>query len=202
MPGSDATTSLQRTYRYLRLAIAGAVVVVFTAVLVAMPAVGLLPSLSHYYDTSANTVFVGALIAVSVCFFALSGRGAERVLLDAAATVVPLVAIVPTMISSGSVPGIDAHCPPGRGSCVPAAFDAAVHGGVLTDLIVGAVFVLIAVGRAVVVIGMPLYGSLHVGHLFGVFVGEVLALVLFAAFWVLQSVQYWRVDDPAIRAQV
>ena len=44
--------------------------------------------------------------------------------------------------------------------------------------------------------------SLHVGHLFGVFVGEVLALVLFAAFWVLQSVQYWRVDDPAIRAQV
>lgn len=44
--------------------------------------------------------------------------------------------------------------------------------------------------------------SLHVGHLFGMFVGEVLALVLFAAFWVLQSVQYWRVDDPAIRAQV
>ncbi|GEB95582.1 hypothetical protein PFZ49_07460 [Microbacterium lacticum] len=59
-----------------------------------------------------------------------------------------------------------------------------------------------AIALAVVVIGMPLYGSLHVGHLFGVFVGEVLALVLFAAFWVLQSVQYWRVDDPAIRAQV
>ena len=72
----------------------------------------------------------------------------------------------------------------------------------LTDLIVGAVFVLVALALAVVVIGMPLYGSLHVGHLFGVFVGEVLALVLFAAFWVLQSVQYWRVDDPAIRAQV
>ena len=152
MPGSDATTSLQRTYRYLRLAIAGAVVVVFTAVLVAMPAVGLLPSLSHYYDTSANTMFVGALIAVSVCFFALSGRGAERVLLDAAATVVPLVAIVPTMISPGSVPGIDAHCPPGRGSCVPAAFDAAVHGGVLTDLIVGAMFVLVAGGASTVTI--------------------------------------------------
>lgn len=89
MPGSDATTSLQRTYRYLRLAIAGAVVV------------------------------VGALIAVSVCFFALSGRGAERVLLDAAATVVPLVAIVPTMISPGSVPGIDAHCPPGADRASP-----------------------------------------------------------------------------------
>ncbi|WP_454167282.1 hypothetical protein [Microbacterium lacticum] len=34
--------------------------------LVAMPAVGLLPSLSHYYYTSANTMFVGALIAVTV----------------------------------------------------------------------------------------------------------------------------------------
>lgn len=41
-----------------------------------------------------------------------------------------------------------------------------------------------------------------VGHVFGVFVGEVLALLLFAAFWVLQSVQHWRVDGPAIRAQV
>ena len=59
----SGTTSLQRTYRYLRLAIAGAVVVVFTAVLVAMPAVGLLPSLSHYYYTPANTMFVGALMA-------------------------------------------------------------------------------------------------------------------------------------------
>lgn len=65
-----------------------------------------------------------------------------------------------------------------------------------------AVYTAIAIALAVVVIGMPLYGSLHVGHLFGVFVGEVLALVLFAAFWVLQPVQYWRVDDPAIRAQV
>lgn len=60
----------------------------------------------------------------------------------------------------------------------------------------------IAIALAVVVVGTPLYGSLHVGRAFGVFVGEVLALALFAAFWVLQSVQYWRVDDPAIRAEV
>lgn len=58
---------------------------------------------------------------------------------------------------------------------------------------------------ALVVVGMPLYGSLHVrapgGDVYGVFVGEVLALLLFAAFWVLQSVQYWRADDPAIIAR-
>ena len=276
MARPSGTTSLQRTYRYLRLAIAGAVVVVFTAVLVAMPAVDLLPSLSHDYYTPANTMFVGALMAVSVCFFALSGRGAERV---------PLIAIVPTMISPRSVPGVDADCPRGEGSCVPQTFDAAVDAGIATYLVVGAVFVLvaaalaaagqvdrpgtalslaisgavlltvwltwwlardeflrgahlaaaagffaiiaavalvqafrpaeraaprwlkavylgIAIALAVVVVGTPLYGSLHVGRVFGVFVGEVLALALFAAFWVLQSVQYWRVDDPAIRAEV
>ena len=141
MARPSGTTSLQRTYRYLRLAIAGAVVVVFTAVLVAMPTVGLLPSPSHYYYTPANTMFVGALMAVSVCFFALSGRGAERVLLDAAATIVPLIAIVPTMISPRSVPGVDADCPRGEGSCVPQTFDAAVDAGIATYLVVGAVFV-------------------------------------------------------------
>jgi hypothetical protein len=285
MTDRDASTSLQRTYRYLRLAIAGAVVVVFAAILVTMPRVGLLPSISHYYYTPANTMFVGALMAVAVSFFALSGRGAERVLLDVAAAVVPLVAIVPTQISPGSVPGIDSTCPGGAGSCVPKSFDAAVDTGILTYLIVGFVVLLVATALAVfgevdragallsigiggvillvvwlawwlgedaflswahlvaavgffgiiaavavinaiaptgreaprwlkgayiaiasalvlVVVGMPLYGSLHVGAVFGVFVGEVLALVLFAVFWILQSIQYWRVDDPAIIARV
>lgn len=279
------TTSLQRTYRYLRIAIAGSVVVVFAAILVTMPRVGLLPSISHYYYTSANTMFVGALMAVAVCFFALSGRGVERVLLDVAAVLVPLVAIIPTQISPGSVPGIDSSCDDGAGSCVPDSFDAAVDTGVVTYLLVGLLvlllaaalalagqvdragtvvslaiagvillavwlawwlahdaflrwahmasavgffgiiaavavvnaiaptgrdaprwlkgtYIAIAVALGIVVSGMPLYGELHAGAVFGVFVGEVLALVLFAAFWILQSVQYWRVDDPAVIARV
>lgn len=259
MARPSGTASLQRTYRYLRLAIAGAVVVVFTAVLVAMPAVGLLPSPSHYYYTPANTMFVGALMAVSVCFFALSGRGAERVLLDAAATIVPLIAIVPTMISPRS--GIATYLVVGAVFVLVAAalaaagqvdrpgtaLSLAISGAVLLTVwltwwlardvflrgahlaaaagffaIIAAVALVqafrpaeraaprwlkavylgIAIALAVVVVGMPLYGSLHVGRVFGVFVGEVLALALFAAFWVLQSVQYWRVDDPAIRAEV
>lgn len=280
---ADESTSLQRTYRYLRIAIAGSVVVVFVAIATTLPRVGLLPSISHYSYTPANTVFVGALIAVAVALFALSGRGAERVLLDAAAIVVPLIAIVPTRISPGSVPGQDAPCPGGAGSCVPAGYDAAVDSGILTYLVVGvavlalaialvlagevdrraatisiviavpvllvvaltwgfarAVFldgahlvaavlffsliaavavraavapdgpgapralrrayIGIAVLLGVVVLGMPLYGPMHVGPVYGVFVGEALALVLFAVFWILQSVQYWRSDDPAIIA--
>lgn len=279
------TTSPQRTYRYLRMAITGAVVVVFTSILASMPVVGLLPSISHYYYTPARTMFVGALLAVAVCFFALSGRGTERALLDVAAVVAPLVAIVPTQISPHSVPGMDSGCPDGAGSCVPVAYDEDVDNGIVTYLVVGVLVLVLAVVLAllgevdrratllsvaiaavvllvvwltwvlareaflrgahvasavcffaliaavalvnalrpvpagapgwlkgayvaiaallgVVVLGMPVYGSLHVGPLYGVFVGEVLALLLFAAFWVLQSLQYWRVDDPRIIAQV
>lgn len=279
-----STTSLQRTYRYLRIAIAGAVVVVFTAILAVVPHVGLLPSISHYYYTPAGPMFVGALLAVAVSFLALSGRGAERVLLDVAAVLIPLVAIVPTTVSPGSVPGADEGCRGGAAVCVPAAYRAVVDAGILTYLVVGLLVVLLAVGLtiagevdrdgaalsigiagalllavglawwlvpdvflrwahlisaaaffgviaavaalnavapaardtprwlrgayvsiavalALVVLGMPFYGGLHAGPVFGVFVGEVAALVLFAAFWVLQSVHYWRADDPAIIAR-
>ncbi len=60
------------------------------------------------------------------------------------------------------------------------------------------VYIAIAVALAAVVVGLPLYGEAHVEPVYGVFVGEVVALALFAAFWILQSVQYWRADDPSI----
>lgn len=276
-------TSTQRTYRYLRVAIAGSVVAVFASVLTAMPVVGLLPSLSHYYYTPARTIFVGAVIAVAVGFFALSGRGPERALLDVAAVLAPLVAIIPTVITPDSVPGLSSTCPDGSATCIPAAFDADVDNGVATYLIVGVAvlavavalavagevsragtalsagiaatlllavwlswwlahdwflqwahvaaavgffaviaavalvtalrpsdgprparwlqiaYVVVALLLAVTVAGMPLYGSLHAEGVYGVFVGEVVALALFAGFWVLQSIQYWRADDPALR---
>lgn len=276
MVTDTGSTSLQRTYRYLRLAIAGSVVAVFVAVGVSLPVVGLLPSISHYFYSPANTVLVGALLAVSLALFALSGRGAQRVLLDLAATLLPLVAIVPTVIDPSSVPGLAARCRAGEAMCVPSAFVPGVGNGVLTYLIVGtlvvalagglaaagridrrgtlvsvglAVPVLLAVGLGwwlardaflrwahlvaavaffvliaavaargalaappgvrgadigiaaalvVVVAGLPLYARLHVGALSGVFAGEVIALVLFAAFWVLQSAQYWHAEDPAL----
>ena len=49
------TTSLQRTYRYLRIGLAGTVVLIFVSVAVAIPVVGLLPSISHYFYTPART---------------------------------------------------------------------------------------------------------------------------------------------------
>lgn len=273
------TTSTQRTYRYLRVAISGTVAVIFIAVLVTIPRVGLLPSLSHYYYTPARMLFVGALITVSVCFFALSGSGAERVLLDAAAMLAPLLAIVPTAISADSVPGITVTCP---GACVPDAVDAEVDVGLATYLIVGvlvlavavtlaltgevdrrgallssaiavvvlagvaawwwiapvafrqwahlitaagffgliaavavvtafwpsdrrppprglkAAYVVVAIAIVVDVAAMPVFGNVRVGDVYGIFVGEVLALLLFVTFWILQTVQYWRADAGEI----
>jgi hypothetical protein len=275
------TTSPQRTYRYLRIAIAGTVVVILVAIGVTIPVVGVLPSLSHYYYTPAGSMFVAALIAAGVCFFALSGSGPERALLDVAALLVPLMAIVPTVISPGSVPGVDADC---VGACVPEAYDEAVAAGMATYLIVGVVillfavvltiagqveragalpslgvaagvllvtglawwlwraaflqwahfvaaicffgviaavalvnafwpagdrapsrwltvsYVAIAILLAIDVVALPIFGRERFGPFYGVFIGEVLALLLFAAFWVLQSIQNWPETDPAALA--
>lgn len=126
------STSTQRTHRYLRLAIGGTVVVIFVAMLVAVPSVGWLPSISDYYYTPARNAFVGALIAASLALLALSGRGAERTILDAAALVGPLIVLVPTVVRAGWVPGLDVPC----GTCVPPAVEPDVVNGVTTYLVV------------------------------------------------------------------
>ena len=142
MTRTAETTSLQRTYRYLRIGLAGTVVVIFVSVAVAIPVVGLLPSISHYFYTPARNGFVGALMAGTLALLALSGRRAEPVLLDAAALVAPLIAIVPAEIAPGSVPGLDDRC---VDACVPAAFWPSINNGVATYLIVGTLAVIVAI---------------------------------------------------------
>lgn len=136
----STSTSPQRTHRYLRLAIGGTVVVIFVAVLAAVPAFGWLSAISDYFYTPARNAFVGALIAASLALLALSGRGAERVILDAAALFAPLVALVPTVIGSASVPGVDVPCSP----CVPPVARPDVANGVVTYLVVLAVVLAVA----------------------------------------------------------
>lgn len=130
------TTSLQRTYRYLRLGVVGMVVVIFTSVGIAAVTVGWLPSISDYYYSPARTSFTGALLAVSLALFVLSGRGLERVLLDAAALLAPLIALLPT---TGE------QCLP---RCIPAAYEADAANGIATYLIVGALAVAVAAALA------------------------------------------------------
>lgn len=141
MSHAEVSTSLTRTYRYLRIGLAGTVVVIFVSVAVATVSVGWLTSVSAYFYTSARSAFVGALVAASLALVALSGRGLERALLDAAALFAPLIALVPTSVVPGSVPGVEIACEP---SCVPPEYVPDAANGVATYVVVGGLVVLVA----------------------------------------------------------
>ncbi|MEZ3159185.1 hypothetical protein AB1K54_01420 [Microbacterium sp. BWT-B31] len=142
MPPIEPSTSLERTYRYLRIGVASCVIVIFVSVAVAAASVGWLTSVSDYFYTSARNGFVGALIAVTLALIALSGSGAERFLLDAAALFAPLIALVPTTVAPRTIPGVTAPC---RFRCFPAEYEADAANGVTTYLVVGTLFVLVTV---------------------------------------------------------
>lgn len=142
MPSAPPSTSVQRTYRYLRIAVAGTVVVIFVSIALASAGAGWLTSVSDYYFTPARNAFVGALTVVAVALLALSGRGAERALLDAAALFAPLIAVVPTTLAPGSVPGVAVPC---ADRCFPPAFEAEAANGVATYLVIGLLTVLLGI---------------------------------------------------------
>lgn len=257
-----SATSLARTYRYVRLAILGAVLALLVSVAAVAIGTRTVPeSLSAGFYTPARTVFTGSLFAVSLALLALSGRSVPQALLDVAAVLAPLVAIIPTPV----------------GGVVPAAVHADVVNGLLTFAIVGvaglaaALFVaraqrtltrgvLVTAGAAgALIVGFPvwaaadqesllrfghlaatlaffaliaavagwtawapsssrpaargIYGAIAVGilaaigFLFVVFlagiplvlIGEVILLLLFSAFWIVETVQTWNDPDPTIR---
>jgi hypothetical protein len=125
------TTASLRTYRYLRIAMGGMIIVIFTAVIIATLTRGeLLGSISAYYYTPARSAFVGALVAAAVALLALSGHRAERALLDGAGLLAPLIAVVGTPLRDADV------CGPGA-TCVPEAALPDIENGVLTYLVIG-----------------------------------------------------------------
>lgn len=137
----DVSTSLERTYRYLRIGVAGTVIAIFVAIAQAAAGYGWLTTVSDYFYTPARNVFVGALIAVSLALIALSGRGAERALLDAAALFAPLIALVPTTIPPGAVPGVAVSC---TERCFPPEYEADAANGVAVYLVLGVLVLLVA----------------------------------------------------------
>ena len=201
MSSLDPSTSLQRTYRYLRIGIAGMVVVIFASIGVAAASVGWLTSLSDYY--------------YSFALLALSGRGLERGLLDAAALFAPLIALIPTTLAPGTVAGVEVPC---RFRCFPPAFEADAANGIATYLIAGTVVVIVAallvVLHQVPVASFAISGGVAIGVLAAyiaflpqadtlgiplVLVAEAAALVLFSAFWIVQGIEKWDLANPSLR---
>lgn len=115
----DPALAAVRTYGYLRLALAGLVLLLFTAVAVEWLATGtscLQTSISAYWHTPARAVFVGVLVTMGVCLVALKGntRG-EDVALNFAGMLAPGVAFVPT-----GDPGTCSSVPITAGDVAPA----------------------------------------------------------------------------------
>lgn len=105
--GPEETPALAaiKTYRYLRLALAGLVVLLFASLAIEWLAVGrecVQPTISAYWHTPARGVLVGVLVTMGICLIALKGNtDAEDVLLNLAGILAPGVAFVPTSAFTG-----------------------------------------------------------------------------------------------------
>src|SRR5262245_39332576 len=87
-----------KTYRYLRLSIVVVVLSLMASVLIERAHVSCWnESISAYFYTPVQLMFVGALIAIGVSLVAIKGcTDGEDVLLNLAGVLAPIVAFVPT----------------------------------------------------------------------------------------------------------
>ena len=125
-----------KTYRYLRLGVVGMALALSVSLVIEIAtgeSDGLLGSISAYYYTPVRAIFVGVLVAVGLALIAIKGReGPEDVMLNLAGMLAPLVALVPTPIST-TVYGLD----PDRRS-IPDELVPAVENNVWAILVLGA----------------------------------------------------------------
>lgn len=273
------TTSTQRTYRYVRLTILAATLLLAVAVAVEQITGGPLPSLSAAYYTPAGPMFVAGLFVVAAAFAALSGRSVEQGLLDVAAVLALVIAVVPTTVEAEVCEEAVRCVPPAalptvinNGVSVASVVLVGVVAGVVRSIVQGTMsrgVALTAAAVGVVVVGLgtwalvapaafllfahnaaavgfflligavaaiaawrpqraprrfrPAYAAVAIGILIAlaglaaalvlaiagvdvtrpvpwVFLGESLALVLFAVFWLLQTAELWNEPDPRLRA--
>lgn len=95
--GQETDPTLRKSYQYLRVSMIGLVLCLGVAVVHQSVRQGsILSSISAYYYTPAQTIFVGALIAIGVCLIAIKGADREDALLNIAGMLAPVVAVVPT----------------------------------------------------------------------------------------------------------
>ena len=97
MPRRDSDVWM-KTYRYLRIAMALLLIALATAVFYQSKRQGsLLASVSAYYYTPAQSIFVGGLIGLGACMIALKGTtSVEDTFLNLGGIFAVVVAVVPT----------------------------------------------------------------------------------------------------------
>jgi len=103
---AQAEEHLLATYRYLRLGIVVAVLVLAVSLAEEIVVTDCIKgSISAYWYSPVRSVLVGVLMAIGLCLIAIRGRGApEEIALNLAGMLAPIVALVPT------VPGKTSSC--------------------------------------------------------------------------------------------
>jgi len=93
-----ADTASIATYRYLRISMVGAVVLLAVSVAIERWQVDCWQtSVSAYYYTPVRAIFVGMLMAIGMCLIVIKGSTQwEDAALNAAGMLAPIVAVVPT----------------------------------------------------------------------------------------------------------
>jgi hypothetical protein len=160
-----------KTWLYLRSSMVALVLALFISIIIERSQVSCWQtSISAYYYTPVQSVFVGVLVALGACLIALRGNtDLEDVVLNFAGMLAPVVALVPT---------------PQRGDCTSAPDDVPsrdinIANNMLTLLILGAV----VLGFAVLMLWLRpgAWGAITRLEV----VGLVLAGALLAATWYL-----------------
>jgi hypothetical protein len=130
-----------KTYRYLRLAMVTLLFLLGSSVLIERAhtaAQCFQTSISAYYYTPAQAVFVGTLVAVGVCMIVLKGSTEwEDVLLNLGGMLAPVVALVPTPDRGTcfSTPGTQRDIAADVANNIPALFVTGLVGLALTAAI-------------------------------------------------------------------
>ena len=87
-----------KTYRYLRISMVGAVVLLGVSIMIERSNVDCWQtSVSAYYYTPVRAIFVGVMMAIGLCLIVIKGSTTwEDATLNAAGMLAPIVAVVPT----------------------------------------------------------------------------------------------------------
>lgn len=146
---------VRQTYLYLRLSLVGAVLAIGLAVVYTPPSFlpdgqRVIRSISHYYYTPARIIFVGALCAAALALVTIAGKGIQSYLLDIAALLAPLIAIIPTPVKLGEVTTFDPQCEIATSECIPKGDFDYMRLGFTVWLWIAGIVILIGVIRAVV----------------------------------------------------
>lgn len=135
-----------RTYRYVRLSVVAAVVLLSAGIAWQFATIGPLNSISASYYAPIRSVFTGALFAVAVALVVLAGRSIRRFLLLLAGMTAPVVALVPVPLASDQIQHLfGTACSGDAVTCLPPQTVAEVAAVLPAYLITAATLLLVSV---------------------------------------------------------